>query len=301
MIYVYADIIFLVNLVMDFFVLFITGKAVKKHVATPLLAAGSFVMALAYCLVIFLAPLNKYYSFFAGAIILMIGIIISYRPFDVKDFLRLVAVAYAVSFTLGGIGMSLFYFTDISNVLKVVTGYTMENFSVKMLFWSTLAFYLLFKLVLHWMNRLAVKKQTFCGVNIFCGQKRVLINALLDTGNSLRDPLSDSPVIIAEFDSVKEFLPDDIKLVYYERNEAELPNSLLSVTDNGFKGRVRFIPFTSLGLQNGLLLGFRADKVEIQNDKKHLTLANAIIGIYNFELSKDGSYNGLLGPEALAE
>jgi stage II sporulation protein GA (sporulation sigma-E factor processing peptidase) len=121
----------------------------------------------------------------------------------------------------------------------------------------------------------------------------------VDTGNSLRDPLSHAPVIVAEFDSVKAFLPDSIKLLFYEKQENSLQNLLMSAHGDDFTGRLRMIPYESLGKQNGLLIGFRPDRVEIMTDKNTIALSEVVIGIYNRSLSRNGDYQGLLNPELI--
>ena len=136
-------------------------------------------------------------------------------------------------------------------------------------------------------------------VKIFYENSNVMLNTLVDTGNTLHEPLSRSPVIIAEFNTVKDFLPDNVRLVFYENNENDLGKILENVTDNSFYGRIRMIPFKSIGKQNGLLIGFRPDKVEIIRDSATMTLKDVVIGIYNSTLSRDGAYQGLLSPELI--
>ena len=62
-----------------------------------------------------------------------------------------------------------------------------------------------------------------------------------------------------------------------------------------YKLKFRIIPFSSLGKQNGLLLGFIADKVIINLEETKSELSNIIIGIYEKNLTKNGLYTGLVG------
>ena len=61
--------------------------------------------------------------------------------------------------------------------------------------------------------------------------------------------------------------------------------------------RLKVIPFSSLGKQNGMLLGIKADKVIIKSDEEEKENDNVIIGIYNKFLTKRGEYRALLGIE----
>ena len=60
--------------------------------------------------------------------------------------------------------------------------------------------------------------------------------------------------------------------------------------------RLRIIPFSSLGKQNGMLIGIKPDKFEVINEQIE-EKNNVIIGIYNKSLTKRGEYNALIGME----
>ena len=47
--------------------------------------------------------------------------------------------------------------------------------------------------------------------------------------------------------------------------------------------KLRCIPFSSLGKQNGMLLGIRADEIQIETEDEKKTSNNVIIGIYDKE------------------
>ena len=63
--------------------------------------------------------------------------------------------------------------------------------------------------------------------------------------------------------------------------------------------RFRVIPFTSIGKENGMLLGFKADKVTINEDENIETISKVIIGIYDYKLSKKNEYSALIGFDIL--
>ena len=63
-----------------------------------------------------------------------------------------------------------------------------------------------------------------------------------------------------------------------------------------FESRIRVIPYSSLGEQNGLLMGFKPDAVKISEK----CITNIIIGVYNRNLSATSEYDALLNPEILS-
>ena len=296
---IYADVVFIINFIMDIFILWTVSKLVKKEVSALRLIIAGATMATIYCMLIFIAPLRVYLNFFSSVVIIMVGVMISFNPKELREFVKLVFLSHISAFAVGGLGMAVFYFTNISDVVGNMVGFTIENFSFKILLSSSCISYIIIKLSIACYRRTLVKKQIFYPVKIFFNEQEISLNALLDTGNSLSDPINNSPVIICEFDAIKNFLPNSLKVHFYENRENEFDFISDNLEDMEFFGRVRMIPFASLGKQHGILIGFRPDKVEIDNDSKIISLSNTIIGIYNFKFSKDGRYKGLLNPEII--
>jgi stage II sporulation protein GA (sporulation sigma-E factor processing peptidase) len=197
--------------------------------------------------------------------------------------------AYVITFTVGGLGMALFFLTAWEGVLQEIS------------WWLVLLgmglSYAAIKISMKIFERYTLKRQMLCHVHVSVGENDCDFDALVDTGHSLKDPLSQSPVIIAEFDEVKPLLPDRLKVLFYENLENDL-SVLLTVREESFYSRIRMIPFSSLGRNNGMLIGFRPDRVQVEgaNDNH----SDIVIGIYNDKLSNDGRYRGLLSPELVA-
>lgn len=88
------------------------------------------------------------------------------------------------------------------------------------------------------------------------------MKALVDTGNNLKDPLNNQPVIIVEQDALKGLLPPEIERVVAEVENGELSALQRLETLEAWQTRIRLIPFNSIGRKNGLLVGFRPDAVK---------------------------------------
>ena len=134
----------------------------------------------------------------------------------------------------------------------------------------------------------------FCNIEIFLNEKCVQIKAMIDTGNLLKDPISGMPVIVVEKRELEGIIPSEIinnlNVILQGENKEFEQDEL-----NEFLHKFRVIPFTSLGKQNGLLLGFIADKIVIKFEENEKTLEKIIIGIYDKYLTKNGAYTGLVG------
>jgi len=293
----YADMLFLVNFIMNSFVLWVVSKITRKRYSFWLFA-GAGIMSLLYTLLIAVEFLRFTNVALSSVVILTIGVLVAFRLTGVQDFIKLMAISYVVSFAVGGLGMALFFLTDIPYAIYFIAGDWQglaREISWKLVLVGTVVSYVLIKLGLKIAERHRMKRQMLCNVQIFMGDRGASFEALVDTGHSLREPLSQSPVIIAEFEHVKDFLPDKLKVLFYEGQENSLTGLIPDPSEGMFYKRIRMIPFISLGRSNGMLIGFRPDRVAVEGAKE--TPTDIVIGIYNDKLCRDGRYQGLLSPE----
>ena len=296
---IYADVVFAVNFFMDLFILWGAGQLACKKIRWLRLGVGSFVMALLYVLFIIYIPHTILTGALASLLLISLGVYIAFKPRRWRELAQLIGFSYIFAFALGGFGLALFSFTNFDS-LMVAAGQVQQNFSLSILLASTAAFYIAVKLLRGWYTSRAMRRQVLYDVEVFVSGERQCFKALLDTGHSLLDPISSTPVIIAEFAVVKPLLPDPIKLIFYENREDDLRAITQCSQDSGFIGRIRMIPFSALGKRNGMLIGFRSDRVEIRRgDEEQTSLREIIVGIYNCKLSGKGAYQGLLNPEIL--
>ena len=296
----YADVLFLINLLMNSFVLWITSKLARSKIKARWVLLGAGVMALLYTLLIAVYSLRFINVAVASVAILSVGVAVAFRPAGVRPFFKLMLVAYIISFAMGGLGMALIFLTDLPYAVYHIAS-DWEGFARTISWQLALAgmviAYALIKLTLKMIEHHTLKRQMLCNVQVFLGGQDASFEALVDTGHSLKEPLSQSPVIIAEFEHIKAFLPDGLKVLFYENQENDL-TGIISSQENTFYKRIRMIPFTSLGRSNGMLIGFRPDKVTLTGSKS--PPGDVVIGIYNDRLCHDGRYQGLLSPELVS-
>lgn len=132
----------------------------------------------------------------------------------------------------------------------------------------------------------------FCDVKVCNNGNEQKVKSMIDTGNLLKDPITNAPVIIVEKDSLKNILPEEIlestqKII---NGEYEFSEGYLK-----YASRFRVLPFSSLGKQNGMLLGFKVDKIETEINDEEVIRDDVIVGIYEKKLSNKGNYECLIG------
>ncbi len=137
------------------------------------------------------------------------------------------------------------------------------------------------------------KKDMFCNIKININSNTVYTKAIIDTGNFLKEPITKIPVAVVEKDILKGVIPEEIL------------NNLSNIIEGKeialgeYLSKIRLIPFMSLGKENGMLIGIKADGLAINTQDDVLFIKNIIIGIYDGSLSKTGKYKALIGLELL--
>ena len=137
------------------------------------------------------------------------------------------------------------------------------------------------------------KKDMFCNIKININSNTIYTKAIIDTGNFLKEPITKIPVAVVEKDVLKGVIPEEIL------------NNLSNIIEGKeialgeYLSKIRLIPFMSLGKENGMLIGIKADGLAINTQDDVLFIKNIIIGIYDGNLSKTGKYKALIGLELL--
>ncbi len=116
-------------------------------------------------------------------------------------------------------------------------------------------------------------------------------------GNLLKEPISQDDVVIVEKDNLKEIIDIDIL-----NNIKNIINGkwLEDVSNSMIDYRLKVVPFSSLGNENGVLLGFKPDYIKVYDEKTYVK-KNVVIGIYDGKLSKTNMYTSLIGLNILKE
>lgn len=132
----------------------------------------------------------------------------------------------------------------------------------------------------------------FCNIKVLSNGNEQKVKAMVDTGNLLKDPITNSPVIIIEKNSLNNILPKEIL-----DNTQKIINGEYEFSDEYFKyaSKFRVLPFSSLGKQNGMLLGFKVDKMEAEINDEEIIRDDVIVGIYDNKLSNKKDYECLIG------
>jgi len=273
---------------MDFVILWATARLVKKEIKYAKLSLAAGLGAIYACLCLCCAY-KAACSLPVKIAVSLAMVLVAFYPASFQEIKKALLYFYIISFCAAGAALAApgllnsasqgFHFSYFWLVagggIVLVLGLAGDKY-----------------LRQHWLPGLLNYDVKMRFDDILCQGR-----GFLDTGNSLRDPLTNQPVLVAEYGLLQEYLPEDFRqAVEGSQNEQQV---LDAVTLSSWAHRLRLIPYQSLGQKNGVLLGIRADEITVASGRKHASYRNLIIGLYNDKLSGDGSFRLLIPAEVL--
>ena len=273
---IYIDVLICVNLVINYFLILATSKFLYLRLKRLRLILGE-VLGAVYSLYILLPDYPVFVSLitrlFMAATIM--GTVFGFK--NLKILAKSVAYFFVVSFLFSGIMFGMWYVFRPRG-MAINNGVVYFNISPLLLIASSLVAYTVIEIT----NRILEKKENknlVCSVLVKVGERQVNFAAKVDTCNSLREPFSNLPVIVASEEVLKPILPQGF-WPFMKGNEMQ----------NFEDFKIRFIPFQTVSGE-GLLPAFKPDVVKIKNDFEK----EAYIAVCSKEVLPDGTFS-LINP-----
>ena len=292
---IYVDVVLIENLIMNYIILFATGLILKVKIKHVRLILSSLLGAI-YSIVAYGGFLQIYSSFILKIILSVIIVYIAYNPKNIKGMLKELVVFYLVSFALGGCAFALLYIVRPQDIF-MKDGVYIGTYPLKIALLGGITGFIITYIAFKAVKTRISKNEIIYKAAVKLDEKEITINVMLDTGNMLKDPISNSPVVLVEKSKLYDILPNNLlentkNILGGEWNEEEY-------NLNTYRTKLRIIPFTSVGKQNGMMVGIKADEIKIITDVDEIINKNAIICVYEKTFSKTGKYSGLIGIDML--
>lgn len=295
--YRYLDILWLDNLIMNFILLWTTSKIYRDNAILWRLCIASCIGAL-YAVTYMVFKLVIFNWLIIKISISLCMLLVAFKFRTIREYFRLVGAFYVVTFAFGGAAFGLYYFSR--DILTIDNGvFYIHNFPAKTLTFASLLLIIFTNTIWIKIRRKWQASSLIYKIEIGFNGMNIVLDALLDTGNSLYDPITHNPVIIVEYSKIKEALPQEIRDIFIHNNDKDLDYITDTISESSLAIKFRIIPFYAIDKPGGMLIGFKCDGVLIYIDDKCYKNENVIIAIYNDRLSKEQEYHALIHPEVV--
>ncbi|MBH1941370.1 sigma-E processing peptidase SpoIIGA [Mobilitalea sibirica] len=300
---VYPDIIFILNFIVDFILIFTLKKVNRKNSSLFRMALAAGLGGLSAVIVGVFLWMNMLLRFLLLYIITSILMIfIAFGRLKFMDLLKQVIVLNLITYFVGGLMNSIYYYTNFRlYLMKLGEGISFSNISWKFVGCVFLILIPVAALII-WMLRWYKNNVPLTyEVELVLDGRKINTRGLLDTGNCLYDPIYKRPVMVMEDTLMEDLLSSEFRKDIedakhylegddYETNQWNMNAKHLL--------RLRFIPYQSVG-KSGMMLGINLDKVLIHTGKETICNEKVIAAICDCHLSTKDNYHVILHKELL--
>ena len=293
---IYIDVVLIENLIMNYIILLATGLILKIKIKHIRLIIGSLLGAI-YTIIGYIGILEIYSSFILKIILSIMIVYIAYYPQTLKKMWKELLFFYLTSFVFGGVAFSLIYIVKPQEII-MKNGLFLGTYPLKTVILGAIVAFVIIITAFKIIKSKISKKYLICEITVEIEGKKIITKALIDTGNMLKEPITNTPVVVIEHTLLYDVIPKEI-LNHLEEiiggDFKEIPEEI----KNKYVSKLKLIPYSSLGKQNGILLGIKAKKLIILKgeEKEKIEKENIILGIYDKSLTKKGEYRAIIGME----
>ena len=283
---IYLDIVFLENFLLNFIIIFSTSLITKskttlfKMVITS--AFGSLFSISEY--IYFGIKENEKFIFKFVLSIVMINMTFGLKK---KKLLFNLVVFYLVSLSFGGLSFATLFFINSEKIIIKNDMFSGISLLESIVIASIICFVLILVLIVC-LKIYEKKKSELIEIEIINNGKTHKVMALYDTGNLLKEPITQKDVIIVE----KSELYDICDNNFLDSIKDILNGKWIGDENSNYK--FCLIPFSSLGNENGILIGFKPDYIKV-NIEEEIFKNEVFVGIYDGKLTNNNLYTSLIG------
>lgn len=276
----YLDIIFCINFLADYIVLWLTAHILKEEIGRFRLVAGAITGAGLFLLFLYISEDFSGVTRVSSLVGISMGTV--FITFGKKGMIKKWFCSTTILFLTG----------SIMNYVKMITNQTVLTLCGWLVFFMVSVSISMF--IIYTGRKTTRMTENIYAVEMCNAGKKVYCKVFLDTGNFLRDPLFGKPVLLVSGDVARCCLNDDgcRFLEAYEKKRM-IDYSQMPGGDTQQKNCFHEIAFYSVGNPSGKLLCFLIDELRI-GGKTVVVCRKQPVAVAPEYLFEKTEYQGLL-------
>lgn len=281
---IYIDTLFLLNALVDYLLLLAAARLAGEPLRRWRFALGAALGGL-YAAAIFLPGLHFLAHPLCRLASAALMMVVSYG--GSRRLLRqgILFVALTCAFGGGVVAIGLLGGTGLS----LGNGVFYSALDLKVVLLSAAVCYGVLTLVFQRLARHSGADGELVSIKLRLGERAVALTALVDTGNTLTDPVSGCPVAVVEGERAGPLFPRE-----HRPGPDDLTDPAAAMTrlgTGGWGSRFRLLPYRSVGVDRGLLLAVRVDSLELDGRRSD----SVLVALSPTPVSDGGGYQALIG------
>ncbi len=281
---VYIDVLFVINMFINYFILLITSILAKTtHNRTRFLLASS--IGGLYCVFAFTLSLTFLHNAILKILITLVISLIAFKFISIVHYIRCTVLLVVCGLSFGGLLYGVYFLFKPSTMYLNNSVYF--HISPLLLITCITASYLLLIVFSYFFKPQSASENSNYIVTISLHGKSISTEGFIDTGNSLVDIFTDTPVILCSYKTIETLLNSEEKYFFSGDFKYNKINTLL-------KG-VRVIPLTTVS-GSKLLPAFKPDFVSLEKSKRKQYIEKTLVAVFD-DSDCNNEHKVILNPE----
>ena len=205
---IYIDIIFIENIIMNTIILYATAIILKQKVKNIRLIISAVIGSI-YSILMYITQLTIYSSIISKFILSVVMAYVAFKPNDVKKIFKQIIIFYLTSFVFGGVALNLIYFLRPENI-NIKNGLFTGEYALKVIMLGAIMAFIIIKISIKIIKTKFNTKNMYCDINLKINEKQIATKAMIDTGNLVKEPITNTPVVIVEESLLEGIIPKEI-------------------------------------------------------------------------------------------
>ncbi|PAE14239.1 sigma-E processing peptidase SpoIIGA [Niallia circulans] len=297
---IYLDVIWLLNLLFDSLLLYLTGILLKKKIIHWRILLGGLIGSL---IILFsITPLSPYSNHPISKLlfsIVMVATAFGYKRF--RTYIQALMIFYLATFLIGGTLIGAHYFIqfdfDLSSsvLLASIKGFGDPISWLFVLLGFPIVWYFS-RRNLEGMEVTKIQYEQIIDVIFQIGGKEFSIKGLVDSGNQVYDPISRLPVMFVSLKNIEKDMPAEI-IRLTEQPEAIIYGSQPIAPE--WESKMRIIPYKVVGKDHQLLIAVKPDTLFLKKEQEVIVVEKGLISFTSQILSAEGIFDCIVHPKML--
>ena len=266
------------NLLINYIIISCTSMLTKNYINKKRKFIGAFI-GMIYSLMYLVPSMNILFTLPIKLLTILIITSITFSYRDINEYVRILLIFYFTNIFIAGSSFFIIYFTGISHV------------TISLIITTTFVSGIILNYIFKDIKTLKYMKEMKKNIDVSINNIDFEFEALIDSGNLLKDPISKNEVVVVKASKLKGIIPDEFLDFDYNKSNIEDINKFIDKLDEEISNRVRLIPFRNIS-DSSFIIGIKADYIKVDERK----ISNIVLGLSNL---KEEEYSAILNPQLL--
>jgi stage II sporulation protein GA (sporulation sigma-E factor processing peptidase) len=266
------------NLLINYIIISCTSMLTKNYINKKRKFIGAFI-GMIYSLMYLVPSMNILFTLPIKLLTILIITSITFSYRDINEYVRILLIFYFTNIFIAGSSFFIIYFTGISHL------------TISLIITTTFVSGIILNNIFKDIKTLKYMKEMKKNIDVSINNVDFEFEALIDSGNLLKDPISKNEVVVVKASKLKGIIPDEFLDFDYNKSNMKDIHEFIDKLDEEISNRVRLIPFRNIS-DSSFIIGIKADYIKVDERK----ISNIVLGLSNL---KEEEYSAILNPQLL--